>query len=187
MKFTLRKASVLQNEIQEAAKNITLVGRVALNEFQEAKTALATANTDLKANLGRLSKLNGALANVRALVGQANLTSGVNGKLADLAAIDKMISRYTELAVDTNLSDDIAVIDGKLNKLKTRDEARYYGAETVDTGVLSAADMEAFREELRVLRKRKQTINDEILELNIRTEIELSEEVVAVLKAEKVI
>lgn len=187
MKFTLRKASVLQNEIQEAAKNIALVGRVSLNEFQDAKAALATANSELKANLGRLSRLNTALATVRALVGKANLTSGVNEKLAGLAAIDKMISRYTELAVDTNLAEDVAVIEGRVNKLKTRDETRYYGSETVDTGVLSAADMEAFKEELRVLRKRKQSINDEILELNIRTEIELSEEVVAVLKAEKVI
>lgn len=187
MKFTLRKASVLQNDIQEAIKGITLKGRVALNEFQDTKTALEAANTELKSQLTTLSNLNKALSFVRTQVGAANLSVGVHAKLAELASIDRMISRYTELVVDTNKAEDVAVVEGRVGKLRTRDEARYYGAENVETGIVSDMDMEYFKEQLRSLRKQKQKLNDEMLEANIRTEIVLTDEVVTILTEERLV
>lgn len=187
MKITLRKASALQNEIQEAVKGVTLTGRVSLNEFQDVTKALADANSELKSKLEKVTKLSNSLAKIRAQVGAANIASGVHGKLSELAAIEKMISRYVELVSDTNKAEDTAVVEGKVNKLRTRDKGHYYGAEEVETGLLSLTDMAEFENTLRDLRKRKQKINDEILELNIRTEIELDSDVVSVLQSEKIV
>jgi hypothetical protein len=187
MKITLRKASVLQNEIQEAIKSITLKGRVSLNEFQDSTAALASAKSELLGNLGKISALSNALASIRAQVGEANVASGVHGRLAHLSVVDKMIGRYVELVDATNRAEDSAVVEGKVNKLRTRDKGHYYGAEEVETGVLSIPDMEILETNLRDLRKHKQKLNDEILESNIRTEIEISADIVTVLEAQKLV
>lgn len=188
MKITLRKASVLQNEIQEAIKNLTFTGQIQLNEFQDARSSLAAAKELLLGNLTKADNLSNALGAVRSLVGKANVTTGVHAKLAELAVVDKMISRYTELAVDANKFVDISMVEAKVVKLGKQTESRsYYGSESVASGVLSDADIESFKDEIRDLRKRKQRINDEILEANIRTEIELSVEIVAILTDSKII
>ena len=87
---------------------------------------------------------------------------------------------------------DIGVIQGKLEKIKNRpadnSRASLYGHyDEVETGVLNEQQIESIRSVVRDLRKQKSTLNDEILELNIKTEIELTPEVEAVLLREKLI
>jgi hypothetical protein len=55
---------------------------------------------------------------------------------------------------------------------------------TVSTGVIGAEQIVQAKAEISNLKKQKQKINDEVLELNIKTEIPLSEDVVATLQAE---
>lgn len=187
MKITLRKASVLQNEIQEAIKKITLTGRVSLNEFRDPAVALAEANAELMTKLEKVTKLGSALAKIRAQIGAANVNTGVNERLAELASVDKMITRYTELVDESNVAEDTIVIVGRIAKLVATPATAYYTEQKVDTGVLSAADMNLFNDTLRDLRKYKQRMNDEMLDANIRTEIELSQSVVDILTDEKLI
>jgi hypothetical protein len=49
---------------------------------------------------------------------------------------------------------------------------------------VAAEQIEQAKAEVKNLKKQKQKINDEVLELNIKTEIPLSEDVVATLTAE---
>jgi hypothetical protein len=83
------------------------------------------------------------------------------------------------------------VIKGKVEKIKTRPQdarASIYGYnDTVSTSVLSAEQIAQAKAEILSLKKQKQKINDEVLELNIKTEIPLSEDVVATLTAEGLI
>ena len=55
------------------------------------------------------------------------------------------------------------------------------------TGVLGLEQIAQAKAEVLSLKKQKQKINDEVLELNIKTEIPLTEDVVAVLQAEALI
>jgi hypothetical protein len=57
----------------------------------------------------------------------------------------------------------------------------------VRTGVLTTEQIENIRGVVRDLRKQKSTLNDEILELNIKTELELTPDVEAVLAREGLI
>ena len=50
--------------------------------------------------------------------------------------------------------------------------------------MISGDQLKQIRDEIKNLKKQKQKINDEILELNIKTEIPLSEDVVNTLQAE---
>ena len=189
MKITLRKASALQTAIQEAVKNIEVTVKVELNEFERPDVALATANMKLIAADQRRVALTKALYVVRAQVGTANAECGINERLAKAAYVDKRIGQLTVLIGAEALQDNMAVIEGKLEKLKAPETANsrrsIYGySDTVSTGVLSQAQVDAFKAEQLALKKDKQKLNDEVLELNVRTEIALSDETVAVLTSE---
>jgi uncharacterized protein YdcH (DUF465 family) len=80
------------------------------------------------------------------------------------------------------------VIKGKLEKIRNRKEesrASIYGRDdTVSTSVVAEEQISQVKEEIKNLKKQKQKINDEVLELNIKTEIPLSDDVVATLTTE---
>jgi predicted membrane-bound mannosyltransferase len=189
MKITLRKASALQTAIQEAVKNIDVTVKVELNEFENAETALATANAKLINSDQRRTALTKVLYVVRAQVGTANAECGINERLAKAAYIDKRVGQLSALVGAEAVQDSIVVINGKLEKLKapgTENSRRsIYGySDTVGTGVLTQEQVTAFKAEQLSLKKDKQKLNDEVLELNVRTEIDLSDETVAVLTSE---
>lgn len=190
MNITLRKANAIQNSINEAIRNIKIEKTVELNEFQDVATELQRVNSELIANDGRRQKLLLALYNIRGLVGVANAQSGIDVNLAKAAFIDKRISQLEELASAGKMT-DLEVIKGKLEKIKNlKDEARsrIYGyGDTVSTSVVTAEQIDQAKGEILNLKKQKQKLNDEILELNIKTEIPISEDVELTLQAEGLI
>jgi hypothetical protein len=189
MNITLRKANAVQNSINDAVKNIKVNLTVELNEFQNVEEAIQKANSELIANDGRRQKLTMALYNIRALVGTANAASGIDTSLAKAAFIDKRIGQLEELAKAEEMT-SMDVIKGKVEKIKSRptDTRSIYGyGDTVSTGVLSKEQIAQAKAEILNLKKQKQKINDEVLELNIKTEIPLADDVVATLQAEGLI
>lgn len=191
MNITLRKANAIQNSINEAIRNIKININVELNEFQDVEAELKKANDLLIANDGRRQKLLLALYNIRGLVGTANAASGIDLALAKAAFIDKRIGQLSELAEGQSVT-DITVIKGKLDKIrndKSENSRRsLYGYnDTVSTSVLGQTQIDEAKGEIKNLKKQKQKLNDEVLELNIKTEIPLSDDVVATLTAEGLI
>ena len=191
MNITLRKANAVQHSITEAIKNIKIDLTVEINEFQTVEDVITKANSVLVENDGRRQKLTMALYNIRALVGTANTASGIDTALAKAAFIDKRIGQLEELAKATEIT-ALDVIKGKLDKIRNdkseSTRSRIYGySDTVTTGVLGLEQIAQAKTEVLSLKKQKQKINDEVLELNIKTEIPLSEDVVAVLQAEALI
>ena len=191
MNITLRKANAVQHSITEAIKNIKIDLTVEINEFQSVEDVITKANSILVENDGRRQKLTMALYNIRALVGTANTASGIDTALAKAAFIDKRIGQLEELAKATEIT-ALDVIKGKLDKIRNdkseSTRSRIYGySDTVTTGVLGLEQIAQAKAEVLSLKKQKQKINDEVLELNIKTEIPLTEDVVAVLQAEALI
>lgn len=190
MNITLRKANTIQNSINDAVKNIKFDTTVELNEFQDPGIELTKANEALFAADARRQKLTMALYNIRALVGTANAASGIDTALAKAAFIDKRIGQLEQLS-DLKPFTDLEVIKGKLEKIKSlKDEARsrIYGyGDTVSTTVVSKEQIDQAKAEVLNLKKQKQQLNDEVLELNIRTEIPLADDVVATLQSEGLI
>jgi len=186
MNITLRKANAIQNSIQETIRGIEIKTHVDINEFQDAVTELQTANNTLFANDARRQKLLLAFYNIRSLVGAANAQNGIDTKLATAAFIDKRVSQLDELAQVKPVT-DLEVINGRLEKIRNRkeDARSIYGRdESVNTSVIAVDQLKQIRDEIKNLKKQKQKINDEVLELNIKTEIPLSDDVVNTLQAE---
>lgn len=190
MNITLRKANAVQNGIQEAIRGIKLDFSIEINEFQDVATEMKKANDQLITNDARRQKLLMAVYNIRGLVGTANSASGIDLKLATAAFVDKRIAQLEEFTKAVEMT-ELTVLTGKLDKIRNRKEdsrASIYGRDdTVTTSVLTKDQIEQAKTEIKNLKKQKQKLNDEILELNIKTEIPLSEEVVQTLQAEGLI
>ena len=188
MDVSLRKANSLQHEILEAIKKIESEHSIIINEFQDPVVELNRANEEFFKADNRKQKLLLALYNIRGLIGTANVQSGINTNLAKAAFFDKRIAQLEILAnVKPHLP--LGVITGRLEKIKNRkDDSGYFGREEgVATTIFSQEQIDQARTEIRNLKKQKQKINDEILELNIKTEIPLSEDNVVTLKAEGIL
>lgn len=187
MNISLRKASALQNSINDAIKNIQFNAQVKLNEFQDAEAEIARAAAELKTNITRRESLVTALYEIRKAVGSANSQAGIDSKLADVAYLEKQIQFYNGLAGNT-VRESEKVIAGRLDKLrndKGESRSRIYGYnDTVDTTVFTTEDLNSFRREVAKSKKAKQSLQDQILELNVQTQITVSDQAVKTLQLE---
>jgi len=186
MNISLRKANAIQNSINEAIRGIKIVKELKINEFQDVAAELQKANDALFNADARRQKLLLALYNIRGLVGAGNAQSGVDMKLATAAFIDKRIVQLEELAT-AEVMTDLTVITGQIEKIKARpaDGRNLFGYnDSVESSVIAQTQLDQIKAEIKNLKKQKQKVNDEILELNIKTEIPLSEDVVKTLTEE---
>lgn len=189
MKITLRKANALQNSINEALRHIDVKTKVSLNEFQDPEGVLAVSAADAKKNIDRKVSLTNALYDIRGGVGYINSTAGVDEKLTEIARLEKQIQLYSAY-VGVEVREAATVIAGKLEKIRAgKDERRsIYGyGDTVDTGVFSADDIAGFKAVVATLKKQKQTLQDAVLEANVRNEVVLKQATVETLTAENLL
>jgi hypothetical protein len=189
MNISLRKANALQNSINDAIKGIDLKGQVSLTEFHNPIMEIDKATTEFKTNLNRRDSLVKALYDIRKQVSAANSRVGVDDKLTEIAYLEKQIQNYTALA-GNEVREQEAVVLGKLDKIKNRkeDTRSIYGYEsTVSTSVFTEADIKGFKAYVTGAKKAKQKLQDEVLELNVRTDIVLSADTVQTLMAEALV
>lgn len=190
MNITLRKANAIQHSIQEVLKNISVQTTVELNEFQNVEAELQRANDEAFKNDARRQKLLLAYYNIRGLVAAANAQSGIDLALTKSAFVDKRVSQLDDIANSKAIS-SLDEIKGKLEKIRNRTgESRmslYGREEVVSTSVIAQSQIDQAKAEILNLKKQKQKLNDEILEINIKTEIPLSEDVMQTLQAEGLI
>jgi hypothetical protein len=176
MKLTLRKANAIQAAIVEFISGLELATDVAINEFENPTEKVEEAKNKFNTHLATRSKIVGVQYEIRRSVASANAEAGINDLLADVAMTEKEISLMQRF-VKVRPALDNEVIVGKLNKIKNRTEDQFYGREdSVATSIFGESEIEEFKAKLSVLKKQKASLQDSLLELNVQTEIELSDE-----------
>ena len=188
MRITLRKANAIQTAITEAIKGIEIATNININEFQNSEEVIKKNNESLLEKVQNKLQLVDALYEIRQAVGRANSQSSIDEKLTEIARLEKYIQQYTNLST-APVREDAVVIEGKLIKIRNaKDDAHsYYRSTEVQTSVLDQQQIESFRSTVADYKKAKQRLQDEILESNIRTEIELGEDTVRVLTRERIL
>lgn len=183
MKISLRKANAIQTSISEAISALGLVTQINVTEFENPTEKLEAAKKQFFVDIETRTSLLDALYEIRAAVSATNGSNGVNGLLVILAQNEKDISLYSKLA-QTPIQVDRTVMNGKIGKMRERkeDSYRYGGEDVVTTSIFSDDDIQEFKSGLATLKKEKQKLKDELLELNVRTEISLSDTVTNTLK-----
>jgi len=189
--LNLRKASALQTALQDMLKEITVKTSIDLTEFKDPVTEINSANVEFFAQDTKRNDLLMSIYSIRSLVGIQNAISGVTARLTHIAYIDKRIAQLEHVVSGTKEMTDLDIIAGKLEKIRNRKEENtrsiYGHTDEVTTAVLTAEQLNSIRGVIRDLRKQKANLNDEILELNIKSMIELTPDVEAVLTREGLI
>lgn len=190
MQISLRKAAALQVAINDAVKALNLAHEVTINEFQDAETEISRVATEFKTSLDRRQALLSTLYEIRSAVANANHSAEINDRLAAVARLEKDIQFFNGFASKA-VRQSAEVVEGKLNKLRNRKEesrSSLYGYnDTVDTTVFTREDLDGFRRTVAAAKKAKQKLQDELLEANVRTQIELGAVAETVLKQEGLI
>ena len=187
MKISLRKANAIQNAINETIKSIPTATAVRINEFQDPTLVTESARTEALKNIERKVELNNVLYDIRSTVKVANHTYGIDHKLNQVACLEKAIALVNTYASAEVRLDD-SVVQGKLARMKTvKPEISFYREDEISTSVFTALDIVEFKERLSTLKKEKQKIQDDLLEANIRFEIELDESSIQLLTKEGIL
>jgi len=183
MKITLRKANALQASIKECIVEIVSNSTATVDEFQEVEqvilTAIATFYEGFNAKLG----LYEVLAEIRTLVGRANATSGINDALTEIAQCDNVMRLITPFTRQSTYKLAIGEIEQRVASIAEQKKTGSTYLSNLTVNLLTKEDVTLFKNRLLDIKRRKQTLQDSLLELNIRTEIELSAEAVTLLKA----
>jgi hypothetical protein len=179
MYISLRKAAALQKEILAAVPSIT--DAVSVSIYSE--TPIMDIVNHEKAMLEAIAlrgRLIRALEEIRIVTAYINMTSGVHSLVTRIAFVDKEISFLSGL-VNANTRKSDAVIQGKIERALASDSSHYNFQEELVLSVFSERVVAPFRSSLAAMKKEKVKIQDELLELNIKNSIGLSEETVSVL------
>ena len=185
MKITLRKASALQNAINETLKGLEVTTTITVDEFQNPADVIFAARAEAEKAFVRKTALLDVLYTIRKDVAAANAGAGITDLLAEVAQLEKRIQLQGLLASATAQLEG-TVLEGRLNRLREGGaEARLYRhSNGVETGVFTTDEIASAKAELADLKKRKQALQDRLLELNVGTSVELSEKSVIVLHQE---
>lgn len=176
MKLTLRKANAIQAAINEAIKGLDLNTTVTLNEFEGVEDQIQTVRDRFWTHAATRNKLVMSLYEIRAKVAQANAESGINDHLANVAYLEKQISHNTMLA-GKGAQTALRVLNGQVKKLsEVKEDGFGYRSSAVNTSIFTEEEVEDFKRNAADFKREKQRVQDELLELNVQTEIQLNEE-----------
>ena len=194
MQINLRKANAIQSEIRRAINDTNSVqNTVGLTEYsKDVQADLNKATADWQKAIQRKIALTDALYTIRTAVSSANALYNVNGILTEIARIEAVMAIHSQVAI-LEVAKDIEEINGRIEKMKNTpsDSPRsaLYGERynQVSTSVVTKLDVETAKESVKLLKRNRQELQDKLLGLNVTTQINLADEVVAVLKDEGIL
>lgn len=173
MKLTLRKTAKVVTELQEEARKLSRSSMIELTEYDDVEQKLAAARAEAAVRNQRVVDLYEAIYALREAVGHANAISGVSALMTKAAFIDKQIALLNDQ--DTSVGVDVALLQAKVARLKNATERSRWDGDSVSTSVYTQDDLNAFRKQIRELKKEKAAIQDDLLELNVNTLINVPE------------
>lgn len=194
MQINLRKANAIQSEIRRAINDTNSVqNTVGLTEYsKDVQADLNKATAEWQKAIQRKIALTDALYSIRTSVASANALYNVNGILTEIARIEAVMAIHSQVAI-LEVAKDIEEINGRIEKMKNTpsDSPRsaLYGERynQVSTSVVTKLDVETAKESVKLLKRNRQELQDKLLGLNVTTQINLADEVVAVLKDEGIL
>jgi hypothetical protein len=185
MKINLRKASVVQQTIQDELKRLgteSTTLKVSLFET-DVQTQLDKQLAKVRENHAHAGRLLSANRFLRAIVARKNAEVGITDYLAEeamLASAESRLKTFSEVSVRQNLTSLVAEIESR--RSPGTSTASIYGREyTIDIDVVPAEAAAEAKKELESIRRRRRKIKDEMVSINVRTEFEVPEQVALVL------
>ena len=185
MKINLRKASVVQQTILDEIKR-TGAEKTTISVSLYADDIEAKLNDQLakivstNQKIGRLLEANRM---IRGAVARKNAEVGIADYLAEeafLSAAESRVKAIAELDVRPNIAELAKEIEAR-KESKDAERSLYGRTYEVSVNVASEQIVNDAKVELSRIQKRRRKIKDEMVSINVRTEIEVPEQVALVL------
>ena len=177
MKLTLRKANALQLLINEHIAATSISTQVSVSKYDDPLLAVIHAGEVFLASLAKTRSLLEVLYLIRQKVADASHKAGVSTILSEVAHIDKLTGVLKPLASLSSFAPTEEVLRETHADLKKDAPQNSYSSrrDAFQTGAIPQTWLPTYVKEVSDLRKKKQSLSDKLLELNIKNEIELSE------------
>jgi hypothetical protein len=179
MHISLRKAAALQKEILAAIPAVNPMARVSVYADNPVGELIDLELIALDAVAER-NELMSTLADIRNATAKANMEASIQNLVTEATFLDKDIAFLTGLA-GSDVRPSESVIKGKVERTRTTESYGYQ--EELLFSVFHQETLDFFKDAISKKKKQKVVIQDQLLELNIKNSIKLSEENVAVLTA----
>lgn len=176
MKLTLRKANALQLLINEQISATSISTQVSVGKYDDPIAAVIHAGEVFQASLAKTRFLLEVLYSIREKVAKSSHAAGVSTILSEVAHIDKLTGVLKPLASTSSFAPaENVLLEAHADLKKEVSQASYsQRAGAFQTGAIPQGWIPAYLKEISELRKRKQSLSDKLLELNIQNEIELA-------------
>jgi SMC interacting uncharacterized protein involved in chromosome segregation len=174
MQINLRKASAILKEINNVIAAEPLATTITINEYTDYGVARAAAQQTLINNAAKHVALYKVEAYIRNEVARANVASGVASTLTLIARFDKEIKELIPVA-SALLASLPEHISDKQHRMKEKTTDSYYAESVITSGFLYYDQKDMFINKLNKLKKEKRSLQDKLLDLNIKSEITLSD------------
>lgn len=187
MYISLRRANALQSVIMETIANLPLTDVIQVGEFDNIAEVISVAGDQFSANFSARKSLWYIYYTLREAAAISNASVGISALLNEQVMLDRIITDLSEVNA-TSVVGNLSTLKAQQEKLQKRtDTSSYRSFETITTGVLSSDLLASAKAEIASLKKRKQAINDKLLELNVQTQIELDAEAEEILKSHNIL
>jgi hypothetical protein len=184
MKITLRKADAIQKLINEKINESPLATKVTINRFDVPVEKFDQAVAKFKKVYDQKVVLLEVLYVIRKKVATAGAKAGIADLLAERALLDKSVLLLKPLADMEEFAPSVGTLALQHEDLLNDkgDASRFHGRrESFDVSIVDRNEVTTWVEMIAQSRKAKQTLSDKLLDLNVRTEIELGPDTEAVL------
>lgn len=194
MELNLRKARKLEGKIAKHIEAATLKGEVQVRVkggLLAAKDQLLEAGSTLLHDLENLRKLNEARFTIRKNIAAANESVGITNLMTQresLKAKTQLLMKLmsVEVAPPNEVVSDL--LESKAKELDSGNGRGYGRTEvTVGVSVVSEPVREAINEEIKSTTKGLEDVEDLLAQKNLGSNVTISEETVALLKANALI
>jgi hypothetical protein len=175
--ITLRKANALQLLINEQINNTSISTQVSVGKYDNPVLAVITAGEIFQASLNKTRSLLTVLYSIRQKVADASHAAGISAILSEIAHIDKLTGVLKPLASLSSFAPtEEVLLEAHADLKKDQPQLSSYSSrrDAFTTGAIPQGWILSFLQEVSFLRKRKQALSDQLLELNIKSTIELS-------------
>lgn len=174
VKFNLRKAAAIQQEILQTIKTLLELDiKFEFTEFDQNVTESFNAKrNDYLGNIKLVDELYRVYYAIRNEVAVLNQQTGISRLLNEIELAKKLMLAYTKVK-EVEPAMDINTINLRLDKIRKSEQKEYYYNRSVDTTCILDNDIKEAEQQVSKLKQNIRDLSDSLLELNVQTKITL--------------
>lgn len=182
MQLNLRQAHELQTRINSTVKELQDEMELNVDLFYEGEPAGVLSNMTNKAfaDLETIQKLLMIKSELRTKVAEKNAQAGIDGRLSQIACLQRIIEAY-ERVMGRGMRQDLFAIKERLASRREAHKAnpdngdRYSCSDSFNVDVLDKKDHAEMKSRVKKFRREIRDMQEQILQLNVNTYVTIDD------------